>query len=123
MLHLHPLLTNRNKVIRNMGTFVHRPVRLKNFLETQTFIFLSIYLISNNRKTCIQQYRNMISKTKYFHDLGIIETPISSAHQFRSKKYRLFPKKSERANISIRYQIHHIVNKLNLVEMSQSFRS
>ena len=66
----------------------------------------------------VMWYYNIQSSTNCFHDLGIIDTPTSPAHRIRSKKHRLRPTKSERARLSIRYQIPHTVNKLNLVEMS-----
>ena len=100
-------------------------MRLKNLSETQTlYVFLNILNLKQLKDLHkAMWYYDIQSSTNYFHDLGIIETPISPAHPVRSNKYCLPPIKSERARFSIRYQIPHIVNKLNSVEMFPSLKS
>ena len=123
MVHLRPLQIVQNKAIRILGTFVHRPARLKNLSETQTlYIFLNILNLKQLKDVhTAMWYYDIQSSTNYFHVLDIIGTRTSPAHCIRSKKYCLPPIKSERTKFSIRYQILHFVNKLKLVEMSRSF--
>ena len=125
MVHLQPLQIIQNKAVRILGTFVHRPVRLQNLSETQTlYLFLNIVNLKQLKDLhTAMWYYDIQSSANYFHDLGIIETPISPAHHVRSKKYRLPPIKSERARFSIRYQIPHIANKFNLIDVSPRFKS
>ena len=104
-----------------ISTVMHNRRKIQN-----AYTFFSALLSKFWHVTFGSQLKQLIStamNNNYFHDLDIIGTPTSPAHWIRSKKYRLLPIQLERARFPIRYQIPHIANKLNLVEMSQSFTS